>query len=79
MSMWKWEKKYKKCCLKKEESLQFVQHQREQYYQTQQVLVNQLHNFIFEKITYSESVQLQSQFTKRTNRTLSKDIEQSFF
>lgn len=72
-------KKYKKCCLKKEESLQLVQHQRDQYYQTQQVLVNQLHNFIFEKITYSESIQLQSQFTKRTNRTLSKDIEQSFF
>jgi hypothetical protein len=72
-------KKYKKCCLKKENVIQLGEHQLEQFYRGKQGLVEKLDEFLVENVSFEEYHQLQSAFNQRTKGTLVEETEEGFF
>lgn len=71
-------KKYKKCCMNKDNVVQFQEVKEERFFQQKHALVNQLSDFIDDKITSSHYYQLSSQFKKRTDGKLGEQ-QRGFF
>ncbi len=59
-------KKYKKCCMTKDNLINLKEVKEEQFYQQKEILVGKLHDFIFNQLSQSEAFPLESQFKKRT-------------
>lgn len=72
-------KKYKKCCLKKENVIQLAEHKEERFFRLKHKLVNELGNFYDKKLSVNEYFQLQTEFRDRTNRVIPPDMEKGFF
>ncbi|MFD1065621.1 SEC-C metal-binding domain-containing protein [Oceanobacillus locisalsi] len=59
-------KKYKKCCMKKDNAAELQEVKEERFYQQKQALVGKLDDFIHRSVHRSEYFLLESQFKKRT-------------
>jgi len=71
-------KKYKKCCLKKENIVQLKEHKEEQFYRQKHLLVEKLNAFFEKEIPLNQYYQLQSAFRRRTGRKISLGREEGF-
>ncbi|MEH7386495.1 SEC-C metal-binding domain-containing protein [Bacillus sp. JJ1521] len=67
-------KKYKKCCMKKNNVLQLREFKVEQFYQQKLRLVNQLGDFINEKVSGNLYYRLKSEFKDRVKLKSDKDL-----
>ncbi|MEC2076054.1 YecA family protein [Metabacillus fastidiosus] len=72
-------KKYKKCCLQKENIIQLDHVKEEKFLQQKHNLVIKLNDFLEKKLSLNEIYHLQSEFKQRTKRLLPKNVETSFF
>src|SRR5690625_1144405 len=72
-------KKYKKCCLHKENVIQLAEHRVEQFYQQKHALVKKLMSFVTEQLPYNQYQQLKTQFKKRIGKHFSEDSADEYF
>jgi hypothetical protein len=72
-------KKYKKCCINKENVVQLQQVKEERYFQAKHVLTEKLRDFIDSKLSYNQSQRLFNEFRNRTEREIAEKAEQSVF
>ncbi|SDM79525.1 YecA family protein [Sediminibacillus halophilus] len=66
-------KKYKKCCMKKENVVQLQDVKEERFYQQKLNLVNQLNDFILEQVPPNLYHPMEAEFKKRTGYKLGKN------
>lgn len=71
-------KKYKKCCLKKENIVQLNEYRQEQFYEQKHRLVIKLREFITEKLPYQDYLKLQSSFHKRFKKNSEHSNDELF-
>lgn len=67
-------KKFKKCCMQKKEVTQLQEFKVEKFYQQKFVLVNQVKDFIYEKISESGYYRLKTEFKGRAKIKSDKDL-----
>ena len=67
-------KKYKKCCMKKSNVVQLREFKVEQFYQKKLRLVNQLSDFIYERVSNNLYYRLKSEFKDRAKLKFDKDL-----
>src|SRR5690625_597356 len=72
-------KKYKKCCLHKENMIELAGHRREKFYVEKQHLVEKIGIFLKRQVPLQQYNQLKMEFSKRTDNRIEKDLEESFF
>lgn len=72
-------KKYKKCCLRKNNLVQITEYKREQFYQNKHALVEKMTEFMVEHVPFNEYHKLKSQFRKRLNSDMSQEGEEQYF
>ena len=72
-------KKYKKCCLIKENIIELAEHRREKFYTEKQHLVEKVGNFLQKQIPLKEYNQLKTTLIERADKSIEKDLEESFF
>lgn len=59
-------KKYKKCCMQKDNLVELKEVKEERFYQQKEALVGKLDAFIYSNLSQSAYLPLESQFKKRT-------------
>jgi hypothetical protein len=67
-------KKFKKCCMKKSNVVQLREFKVEQFYQQKLRLVNQLSDFIYERVSNKLYYRLKSEFKDRAKLKSDKDL-----
>ena len=72
-------KKYKKCCLHKENIIELAAHRREKFYVDKQHLVEKVGIFLKKQVPLKQYNQLKTEFAKRTENRIDKELEESFF
>lgn len=72
-------KKYKKCCIHKENVIQLHEVKEERFYQQKQKVVEKLKPFLDQKLSFNELSKLETEFKERTNRIISEKLSQPFF
>ncbi|KYD05887.1 hypothetical protein B4102_3060 [Heyndrickxia sporothermodurans] len=72
-------KKYKKCCLLKENIVQIGEAREERFLQERHELVLKLNRFLERKISINQMYQLHSEFRRRTQGKLAESNIQGFF
>jgi SEC-C motif/Phage integrase, N-terminal SAM-like domain len=72
-------KKYKKCCLNKENIMQMQEVKEDRFFQSKHKLVLKLRDFLIKQISPSSYYRQQSDFIKRSQHALAKNIEDGFF
>jgi len=72
-------KKYKKCCMKKENVIQLHAVKEERFYQQKHALVVKVKDFVSKKLPLSKQYQLHTEFKRRTDHTLNEQAEKQFF
>lgn len=63
-------KKYKKCCMNKEQVVQLKEVKEERFLQQKHQLTSKLRSFIHDRISAGETYQLETTFNKRSGRVL---------
>ncbi|QOY35356.1 SEC-C metal-binding domain-containing protein [Anaerobacillus isosaccharinicus] len=71
-------KKYKKCCLNKQNVIQFSEVKEERFFQQKQSLVEKLDRFIRSKLSTQDLMQLEFQFNDRSSRKVEKKLRNPF-
>ncbi|MDT8858884.1 SEC-C metal-binding domain-containing protein [Alkalihalobacillus sp. MEB130] len=72
-------KKYKKCCMNKENVVQIQQAKEERFSQKKHQLTEKVRMFIDSKLTYKQDQNLFTEFRNRTDRTINEHVERMFF
>jgi len=72
-------KKYKHCCLVKENDSLLKNQRRENFYETKQVLVEKIGDYLVQQIPITQYNQLKAEFTERTKKRINEEIEESYF
>lgn len=72
-------KKYKKCCLKKQNVLELEAHRREHFYTEKQQLVELIGAFLREKMPIKAYNELKADFLQRTDKQVEESLAESFF
>src|SRR5690625_142298 len=72
-------KKYKHCCLVKENDSLLKNQRRENFYETKQVLVEKIGDYLVQQIPITQYNQLKDEFTERTKKRINEEIEESYF
>lgn len=72
-------KKYKKCCLQKENLIELTKIRRDKFYEDKQQLVEKVGRFLKKQVPLQQYNQLKKELIKRTNDHIEKDLEESFF
>lgn len=67
-------KKFKKCCMQKKEVTQLQEFRVEKFYQQKFMLVNQIQDFIYEKISEPSYYRLKTEFKGRAKIKTDKDL-----
>lgn len=72
-------KKYKRCCLEKNNIIELAGHRREKFYDDKQLLVEKVGNYLKKKMPLHEYNQLKRNVINETDNVIEKDLEESFF
>lgn len=72
-------KKYKRCCLQKNDIIQLTAYKREQFYQNKHKLVDKIREFIVEQVPFSHYHQLKAQFRNRLCVQMEQGAEGQYF
>src|SRR5699024_7549775 len=72
-------KKYKKCCLNKEEAAVKKEAKKDKFQQLKQSLFIKLKSYLDEHVSFEQKQQLRYSFKQRTKGLISKDEEEGFF
>ena len=72
-------KKYKKCCLPKDNAIQLKQTKQERFFELKHEMVRMTSRFAFSKLTFKEEHALEKTFRNRINAEMPKDVFNSFF
>src|SRR5699024_4664554 len=72
-------KKYKKCCLEKDNLIELTQIRRKKFYDDKQQLVEKVGQFLKKQVPLHQYNQLKKELIKRTDDHIEKDLEESFF
>lgn len=72
-------KKYKKCCLNKEDVIALTNIQKEQFHRQKNALFTKLKQFVHEYTTFEQFHQLKLTFKQRTKGIISQEEEEGYF
>ncbi|OIJ16373.1 hypothetical protein BKP37_06315 [Anaerobacillus alkalilacustris] len=72
-------KKYKKCCMQKQNVIQMSAVKEERFMQQKHELVQKLEAFVDKKISYQEQLRLESYFNQRVNYKIDPKIKYPYF
>lgn len=72
-------RKYKKCCLSKQNVIQLHEVKVERFYQQKERMVENVRNFIDQKQSFGELKKRKSEFQERTSRSMSDKTRETFF
>src|SRR5690625_4265895 len=73
------QKKYKHCCLLKENESLRKEQRREQFYEAKQTLVEKIGDFLVQLVPITQYNQLKAEFIERTNSKIDEEIEESYY
>ncbi len=71
-------KKYKKCCLQKQNVVQLNEVKEERFFQQKHRLVNMLDVFIQQKLIYNEVTEIENHFNQRSERKIEKQYRRPY-
>ncbi|UOQ83730.1 SEC-C metal-binding domain-containing protein [Gracilibacillus salinarum] len=71
-------KKYKKCCMKQDNLVELKEWKEEKFLLQKNKLVDQMKDFIAEKVPLRDSIPLESQFKQRINHILDDDKQEGY-
>ncbi len=72
-------KKYKQCCLLKENEQQHREQRRGKFYEAKQDLVEKIGDYLVQQIPIKQYEELNERFKERTQGRIDTDIEESYF
>src|SRR5699024_6776529 len=72
-------KKYKHCCLKKEDKQALLAKRREQFYEDKHDLVEKIGDYLATQVPLKVYDDLKEKFQARTEHKIEEDIEESYF
>lgn len=72
-------KKYKKCCLQKENIIELASLKRNKFYEDKQQLVEKVGKYLQKQIPQRQYNQLKKELLERTNDSIEDELEESFF
>lgn len=72
-------KKYKHCCLKKEDKKALLAKRREQFYEDKHDLVEKIGDYLATQVPLKVYDDLKEKFQERTGHKIEEDIEESYF
>lgn len=72
-------KKYKKCCMKKDNVIELNQVREERYFQKREQLIDRIYQFLYKKISLKNRTLLETELTKRLEGQIAPEYLQGIF